>query len=400
MAEQIANLGYMALKEETASGTPVTPDVFVPVYEETFTTNINVDEDNPVVGNRSARFQVLRGQRTHTGSFICMAEPNTSLYIWSMLLARGSVTGSGPYTWPFTLGDPVKTYTIEFGKGNAAFRYWGVKARSIVPSYDENKMRYNVDVAALGSFTAREVLSITGTGPWVVTFNTNYDPNPTKGLVAADIVQFLDVSTGDVLNSTVTSVDNVTDVTFPVAGGGDEDLTALAAGDVVYLRKLTPSLTIQAPFTWARQEFRFGVDASTALSAAHTPLEKGSEWNVTHRMQTDEGEMRSGSYDPAAIVHTQGEVILRAMKFFDTLEDFNRFVTVAKRACVARAFSDPVSGTDQELRITMNNLRASEAPTPLKTGEIFFSEFNFLSAYDVSDAQMFDVTVINNLAAL
>ncbi|WP_425005775.1 hypothetical protein [Mycolicibacterium sp. S3B2] len=54
-----SNSGYLAIKPETTEGTVAdTPDIFVPLYNETFTTELNANTDNSVFGNKFARFNV------------------------------------------------------------------------------------------------------------------------------------------------------------------------------------------------------------------------------------------------------------------------------------------------------------------------------------------------------
>lgn len=391
--ERLANLGYFALRKETTPGVPVIPNVFVPIYDESFTTNLNIDEDMPIVGNKAMRWQFLGGARQHQGSIKVLAEPNTAARFFDMLLKKGTTTGADPYTHPFTLDDG-NSYTIEFLKGIHAFRYFGVKARAIGVGFEDNKMVFPIELSARGAFTAREVLSVSGTGPTTVNLKTDYDPDVTKGLVVNDVVQLFRVSTGTYINGTVASI--VDADTFTVS----ENWSAGAAGDVVSLRGLTPAYALQDPFKWTRTEFRFGATAAAALSAAHTPVEQGSEWKIIHEILPEGGPSRSGAADPAALPRGRGDAEVKVKTFFDTPEDENRFLSVAKRALVIRAFSTAVAGTDQELRITLNSIRQTEAPKPLKTGEIIYQEITFKPQYDVTDAQMISVSVINRVATI
>src|SRR4051812_30637298 len=110
----LSDLGYLALKKQTGALVPVTPDTFVPLYEENLTTQLNPDEDKVIFGQKWARLQSLPGQRDHSGSFTCMAEPNTTAQLLDMLVNRLGVTGSNPYTWAMGLAssDP-NSYTID-----------------------------------------------------------------------------------------------------------------------------------------------------------------------------------------------------------------------------------------------------------------------------------------------
>lgn len=387
MAENVADLGYVAVKEETTGGTPVIPNLYIPLYEEDLTTNINLDEDMPIIGNKAARWQMVQGQRDHQGTLGLMAEPNTALYILSMLMKRGSVTGTGPYTWPFTMTDITNSFTLDVVKGRSVFRFWGLRAKSLKVSFDDNKAQFDLAVSALGSLTARKITSVVTN---TLTLDTAYDPVPTKGFIATDLVRIFKAD-GSVQDTTVSSVTNTT-VVVAAAGGA-------AANDFIVLRPASPSYTLQPPFQWARTEYRFGATAAAALSATHTPMEEGSDWTLLHNFQKDEGEKRSGSYDPAALIHTRMDAEVKTKHFFDNPGDYSNFVSVQKRALVIRMFNAAISGTDQELRITLNNLKGTESKPPLKTAEVVYQEMTWKPQYDTADAAFMSVTLLNNLAS-
>ena len=389
MAEKLANLGYMALSKETTKGTIASvPGIYLPIFDESLLTDVALDDQNLIAGNKVMRFQTNLGMRKHQGDVTVLAEPTTAAYILDMILKKGSTTGGAdPYTHPLTL-DPdtnPNAYTVDIAKGGVVNRFLGVEASELSHEYDENKMLFKLKVSALKSYIVREIDS---TASDTVTLKTDYDPTPTAGLITGDIMRIYDVSAGTSQDLTILTVDNATDVTFTTTP------STVADGDLLYIRTATPSFSILPAFTWARTEFRFGVDASTALSASQLRLEKGSKWLIKHSFEAEEGAQRSGSFDPAVLARVQGDAELEAKVFFDIPEDMNRFLTNQKRACVVRMFS----GSDHELRITLNNLRMSENPTPLKTSEIIYSESKYLAAYDTSDGQGFSVTLLNALA--
>jgi len=387
MAERLGNLGYLALKKESTKGTPVTPDTYAPLYEESLTTNLNLDEDTPVVGNKLARYQVLPGLRDHQGEITVLAEPNTAARFLDMLFYKSATAGSNPYTHTFTLDNTnnPNAYTIDIAKGQAVFRYMGVEASQIGIDFDENKMLFKITVSALKSFTVREIASV---DTLALTLTTAYDPSPTTGLVAGDLIRIYKAN-GTVVDTTVTSVDSGTVVTVGSA-------TGVAGGDTIALRPATPSFTVVTPFMWGRTEFRFAATAADALTAAQTQVEDGSAWTAKHMFEDNAGAKRSGSFDPAALVRTLGDVEFSAKMFFDTLDEYNRFLAITKRSCVVRHFS----GTAHELRITLNNLKATENTPPVKSGEIIYADIKYVPTYDASDAQGFDVKVINAISSI
>lgn len=389
MAERLANIGYLGIKKETTKGTAVTPNVYIPLYDETFMTDVQLDLDNPIVGNKADIFQTIQGQRKHSGEITILAEPNTAGYILDMFMTKGTTTGAGPYTHPFTISpttDP-KSYTIDIQKGQVVARFAGCEVSEVSIDFDTNKMVFKIKFSALSSFIVRE---ISGVSTNVVTFKTNYDATPTTGLVASDLVRVYDVSAGTFQDFTITSV---TATTATLSGSP----TGIVSGDLFFLRPATPSYTLKTPFQWAKTEFRFAADASTALSATQVRIEKGSKWTIQHMFANDEGEARSGAYDPAALVRTQSHAEAEVKRFFDNPDDMNNFLTNAKKALVIRHYSED---TTYELRITLNNLKWTENPTALKTGEILFSEGKLVAQYDSTDTQQFDVKLLNNVSTI
>lgn len=389
--ERLSNLGYLAMIKEVTKGTPLTPTTYVPLYEESLDTNPNNIEDTPIMGNKAMTYWVLQGQRSHSGDLKVLAEPNSAALFVDMLLTKGNTSGGGPYTHPFTLSPTTnpKSYTIDIAKGQMVFRYMGVEASEISPAFDNDKMQLAVKVAALKSFTVREIASVSGTGPYTIVFKTNYDPSPTTGLVVGDLVRVF-LAAGTTIDAVVATIPGGTSITCIA------DVSTATAGDMLTLRPATPSFATLTPFLWARTEFRFGATASAALSATHTPLETGSLWTLKHEFADKDGAMRSGSFDPAALPRTKGGAELATKMFFDSPDEYNRFMTIAKRACVVRHFSE----TGYELRVTLNNLRAKEDPIKIKEGSILYNEVKYTAVYDTSDAQVMDVSVLNNLSTI
>ena len=75
MPERLSDLGYLAIKKEATKGTAVTPNIFLPLYSESLGTNVNLDDDMPIIGNKAARLQTVLGQRPHSGALTVAGEP-------------------------------------------------------------------------------------------------------------------------------------------------------------------------------------------------------------------------------------------------------------------------------------------------------------------------------------
>lgn len=393
MAEKLANLGYLSIGLEGVKGEAITPTTELPLYSESLTTNLNVDKDQAIVGNKMRTYAHYMGMRDHTGTFSVLAEPITAPHLFNMILTKGSTTNDGSvYTHPFTL-DPStnpKSYTVEFKKGSHTHRYYGVEAKSIAPEFVDNKMHFTLEVSALGHFSLAPIS--TGTGTQLV-LDTGYDPRPTDGLFENDTLVLVKPDTGYSEEVTISSIDDGTTITTSaMAGTYDSD-------DYCYIKAQTPSYSLGTPFSWARTEFRFGATAAAALTATHTPLEQGSTYTLMHDFANDGGEKRSGDYDPAALARITGDAEYNIQKFLDDDDEQEKFLTLEKQASVIRHFGDSIDGTtNNEVRVTFNNLKNIENPSPMESDSLIYYEQTLSPQWDTSDGQGFDVKVINDQA--
>lgn len=391
--ESIGNTGYCMFGAESTIGTPVIPSVPAFMEDETLQTLYNFELQNPVAGSYMDTHQVLPGLRSHGGDLTIVAEPNTCIYFFDTLLERGSKTGSNPYTWPFTLG-LSKSCTIDVSVGGGLVkRFWGCMTESVASSWSKNQLILKASISALGSFQGRKISATpTGTGPYTVVLDTTYTSNPTKGLVVGDLIRFYNASNA-LVDATVASI--VDDTSFTTT----TDVTAFAAGDMVYLRSATPTYSTLAPFLWSNTQFCFGADATTALSAAQTRLEQGTTWTLAWPFEDKNGSQRSGDADPASLVRLTAQPTFDAKKFFGNPQDILDFNQLNKNACVIRHYAYS-GGNTYELRVTFNHL-VTDSPMPsVSARKVNYSNLKFLPQEDDTDGQGFDVKVINGLSAI
>jgi len=393
--ERLANLGYVLVGKETVAGTDVVPALGVPMYEESCDTNMNFVKLKPVVGHKFATNKTIAGLRSHEISMTVMFEGNTAGHFVNALLTKGTTTGAGPYTHPFTQTGDSASYTFDVSiGGNLVKRFFGVKLNKIEPSMNDNEWQLKLEGAALGSFAGREIATVATT---TLTLKTDYDANASRGLVVGDLVRIYKASTGATLDTTIATI-NADGITITVGVSA----AAFAAGDMIYLRSQTPTYNNLDPFTWGNTIVGFGATASAALTNATTALQtrvdQGSNLAVIHDFNDKTGEHRSGAKDPATLVRTLVDAELTIKRPFDGPEDVQNWNSVAKTACVVRMFAG--STNQYEARFTFNNM-TTDTPLPkLKTGEIGYSEIAYILNQDSSDAQGIDVKIINNLATI
>lgn len=387
--EQISDLGSVMIKKETNKGEAVIPTIAIPIFNETLMEDMKVQSIDPIMGLKAMRFAALKGQREYKGLIDFLGEPNIAGYVFDMLLNKVSTTGSGPYTHVFALNTTnPKSYTIDIARGRIVFRFFGVEAREVASKFEDNRHHLVSQVSALGAFGPRQ---ITNVSTLALTLDTAYDPNPTLGLVATDLIRIFKAD-GTVVDTTLTSIDSASVITVGAA-------TGVAAGDWVALRPATASYSLSGNyFQFARTEYRFSDTIANALAATHTPVEKGSDWKIIHQMLPEAGALRSGSYNPVSLPRGRGDIELKTKMFFDSPEQKDRLYRMGSRACVIRHFAGATN--QHELRVTLDQIVQKSNPTNLKVGEILFDDIDWLAEYNTSNGKSFGVTVINGVATI
>lgn len=398
--ELIGTLGYIGVGLETIPGTAVTPTDFIPYYDEGLDTNLNLDTDSPAVGLFVETYQVLQGQRDHSGPLELLAEPNTSVKLLNMLLTVGAPTGSNPYTYVATPSGTTRpaTYTIDVSIGGQQVkRFVGCGLEKLGHKFDKNVQHWTGNVSALGSFTIRTLASTpTGTNPYTVVLDaTGYDPNPTNGLVVGDIMTMAKADGTAVTNFTIASITNGTTFTTTT------NVTTFAAADQVFIRPATVSLSalVAQPFSAARTNYCFGATASAALSATPTRVEPGSAWEITSPFNNAKGEMRLGGFDPASLVRLPPTFSVKVKKFFASESDLAAWLNITKQALVVRHYTG--AANIYEFRVTFNNMKIKAGSiVKTKSKGVLYAEMEYIPQWDTSDTQQVAVTVINALSVM
>lgn len=386
MAENNSSLGYMALVKQANPTTPLTPTTFVPYFDQNLVTDPNIISDKPIFGNKYRTFATWQGHRTHKGTITAYGEPNTIGYWLDMLLTHTGVSGTGPYTHTYALAASPNpnSYTLDISLVSQVVRFWGVQASKMELAYQGDELQPKITVSALGSFYGAEVASVATN---TITVTTTHDPNPTNGLVVGDLVAIKSPDGTRVNNTTISAI-TATTVTVAAAG-------TAAAGDMLVIRPATPSYTLLPVFVWPNNQFCFGATAAAALSATQTRLEPGSVVTITHDFKSDDGENRSGAFDPASLIRMVGDVQFKCKQFFDTPDQTKQWLSTSKNAMVNRQYA---SGTTYELRTTLNALTVAKLPTQTKYDEVIYQDEEFVSTYNQTDGQGGSVTLISGVA--
>lgn len=384
-SEQIADTGYSAIKVEATKGTAVTPNIYLPYFSANIQTNQNVEDIDPIVGNKFMRFGTIRGLRDFMGEVVWLGEPNILSRIFDMFLTQGSITGgSDPYTHPFTLSNTTnpKSYTLDIAKGRVVHRFFGVEVSSIGFEFDANRVKVPCSVSALGSFQVAYISSVNSTE---LTLSSEYSSTPSKGLVASDLVRIFKAD-GSVVDTTVSSL---TDTTVTVASA-----SGVAGGDYLCLRPATPSYTLSDYLQWAKIQLLFGTSASAAASNSQTRVDEFT-LKLMHEFLPNEGAKRTGSHDPAALIRGRADAEFTIKKFFDTPDDQSLFLQQTKQAVIIRM----VANSNHKVDITLNNLVQAENPVDTEVSGVLFNQITYKPRYDTSDAHGMQVSVVNAISS-
>lgn len=388
------NSGYAAFGREAdgAKGVPVAATHFVPLQEESLTTELNTNGDSLVFGSKGARLLTTAGTRSHGGDITVMAEPTSTALLFDALLPRTSIAniGSGFYQWNFnsTSWSATGSYTVDISKGGVSVsRFAGLMISEISPSWSDGRQYWKAKASALKAFHSAVIASQTTT---TLTLDTTNNPRPTELLRTGDTVGIRHAN-GSTENGTIASLTTTTVVLATAPG-------TTAAGDVLYIRPATPTLEDLRPFLWETTEFRFGADAATALTATHIPVEDGSEYSISHQFEDDKGAQSSGSFDPSLLVRSKTiDATAKTKEYYESDAIAAQYSALPKRALVIRSFSEGQC----EVRITLNNLtntKGGDKPS-LKADEALYYEREYQPNYDRTDGQMLAVAVINKLAS-
>lgn len=392
--EHLANLGYFAFVKEAQPGVPAAiPNTYLPLYSESLTTSSNFDDQTPIYGGKFATFATLRGIRDHGGDLSVIAEANSTAQLFDALLTKTATNPSGQQyqsTYQLAVTNP-KTLTVDVSVGSMVKRFFGLSFSEITPEWKDNEMRHKLKASALGSFQARTIKTVATT---TLTLDQKYDQRPTKGLVIGDYVRIVKASDGTSLDTTIATV-NADGVTVTLA----DSAAAFGVGDIIHLRPVTaPTFNIVDNFLWAKTKFCFGADATTALAATDTPVEPGSNFTITHSFKDANGEKRSGSFDPASLVRTTGNMKIAIKQFFDKTNTVQAWNDMTKSALVIRHFAG--DSNQYEYRITVNSL-VTDGPTPnLTSGEINYSTMNFKPNNDATTGLAYKVDIIHAIPTI
>ena len=384
---------YLAIIPEATAGVALTPTVFVPLVSESMKTVLNHVVDRRIKGVNWKGNDLLRGNRTHEGEIVILADPDNLGHILNMVMTLGSTSGDATdgYTHPFTVG-AGDTYTFEIGKGAYAQRYFGVYVDELTIAFVDGQMQLTLSVKAMGQVSVAQLgVALAGAGTTLV-LDDNYDIAPNNGFVVGDVFT---IGTDDVTITGVES-DGVT-LTF-----SSEDLT-YSIGEQVFLKKLTVSNpTLQDPFYLGNCLIGLGVDESAATTAAGARATATKVYDIEIVIKNNLfAQNGSSRLDPVQIIAQTPEAFITLKQLLESEDQRAALMHRTKQALTLIATGrniNPDFSTSELLTLKFNNVKLIENDNALEVGELIRDEQQFEVLYDESDAKAMTADLINRTA--
>jgi len=262
-------------------------------------------------------------------------------------------------------------------------RFFGVGASKLGMPFNNEEMQFDLSVSALGSYYGREIANIAGN---VITLTTSYDPNPTTGLVVGDLMAAK--STDGTVNVNGLAITALTASTVTVSG----TITGAAPGHFLVIRP-NASLTLNTltPFLWPLTQYKYGTTLAASASAAQTRLEPGTLIDIMHKFKSDNGEPRSGAFDPASLIRTTGMYDFKTKQYFDNPDQYKIFHAITKQAATIAS----TSGATNSLVANLNHFKIDKLGQPTQFGEVIYQDIQYGPQYDMPDGQGMSFVLTN-----
>ncbi len=393
MSTFLADNQYLAIIPEATAGVALTPTVFVPLVSESVKTVLNHTVDQRIKGNNWQGNDLLRGNRSHEGQVVILADPDNLGHILNMVMTLGSTSGDATdgYTHPFTVG-AGDTYTFEIGKGAYAQRYFGVYIEELLISFQDGQMQLTLTIKARGQVSVAQLGVASSGAVTTIILDDNYDIVPNNGFVVGD--QFT-IGT-DTVTITGVETDGVT-LTFT-----STSLT-YSIGEQVFLTPLTVSNpTLQDPFYLGNFLAGIGADESAATTAAGTRANATPIYDleilIKNNLFSQNGSSR---FDPVQIIPQTPQAMVTLKRLLETENQRTALMHRTKQAITLIATGkniNPDFSTSELLTIKFNNVKLIESDNLLEVGELIRDEQQFEVLYDESDGKAMTIDLINRTA--
>lgn len=381
---------YLAIIPEATAGVALTPTVFVPLVSESVKSILNHTVDRRIKGVNWKGNDLLRGNRSHEGEIVILADPDNLGHILNMVMTKGSTTGDATdgFTHPFTVGNG-DTYTFEIGKGAYAQRFFGVYIEDLTIAFVDGQMQLTLSIKALGQVSVAQLGVAAAGAVTTVILDDNYDIAPNNGFVVGDVFT---IGTDDVTITGVES-DGVT-LTF------DSVSLTYSIGEEISLKKLTVSNpSLQDPFYLGNVLVGIGANESAATTAAGARATATKVYDIEILIKNNLfAQNGSSRVDPVQIIPRTPEALVTLKQLLESEDQKTAMVHRTKQALTLIATGrniNPDFSTSELLTLKFNNVKLIENDNALEVGELIRDEQQFEVLYDESDAKAMTADLIN-----
>lgn len=390
----LADKSYLAVKPQTAPGTPVIATKFFPLISESIRVNPNFVADRRLKGLDWKSDELLKGPRMIEGELEIYADADALAHVLNMLYDLTGTTGDASvgYTHSFAPGEG-QSYSIEIPRGDFVQRIWGARADNLKLEFRDNKLVAVVSVKALGQFyTASLAVALTGPGMTSAVLKTDYDLRPTDGLKVGDMIR---VGGVDV---TLTSVNaNGTTVGF-----ASTSITA-SIGDPVFLLAQTPTFgTAREPLYFGNSLVGVGATESAATTAAGAKATATPCYNFSANFKNNLLDApASGSTGPSVLLNQVKEADVEISRLFENPTQYQKWIEFVKQAVTFIATGRFIKSdftTSEKLTVKYHKVKLVTNEEPLEVGAYIFDRQKFEALYDSGDAKAVAIELIDRVA--
>lgn len=390
----ISDNSYLAIKPEAVAGTPLIPNVFVPLISSNIKTVVNHNADKRMKGVDWGATDILRGNRSHEGEVVVLADPDTLGHFLNMVFLKGTTTGdvANGYTHPFTVGTP-KTYTLDIKKGVYTQRYFGVNVEQLKLEFADGQMQLTVTIKAMGQFSVSSVgVALTGVGMTSLVLDDEYDISPNRGLVAGDII-----TVGGVDLTLLTVNANGTTVTF-----ASTTVTASVGASVTLKPQSSTIASLQDPFYLGNVLVGLGVDETASTTASGARSTATAVYDLVMTFTNTLFAMNgSNRLDPVTITAKTKESMIELKQLFENASQRQKFYDRTKQAitvsCLGKFIKTDFT-TQEKATFKFFNVKMLEHDNPIEVGEMIVDQQSFQSLYDAPSAKAVTVDLVNRSA--
>ena len=398
--------GYIAVKRETTVATAVTPTHFLRFKDGDMNYKPEIIANNPIQGNRWNALNAVEGKATADGSYNVDLDANEAPHFISIALGSmvstdiSSLTDGSVYRHDIDVADTLPAISLEQGKGNLGDtsnnrqnyqidRGFGVLVDSIVFSGSDGILNMAVNLKAHGVFQKADLTANAAAGATV-----DIALKSVEGLVAGDGINIFDHTPQNEVN-TVASIDTVAKE-IQVANLANSYTVANRAK--VELLPQTPSYGCDPQvFSFVHARFQFGADLTAAALAEDENIEN---WELSYENNLEErfGSLRN---TPSVVAPKAAKATMKFSKYFENVEDRDRYLDRAKRACILTITNDiVVSATDTSLakytiKFLINDVRFTAYEMPTGTDELYAISAETEFFLDCSEGKALQIQITN-----